>query len=132
MLLLNYSHPLSDEQLAAIAALLGATPDLRTLSVQIDHSQPIGPQVAALVDASGLSAEDWQRTQLLVNLPGLASAAACLLAELHGRIGYFPAIVRLRPVSGSIATQYEVAELLNLQAQRDTARTRRYANDQAN
>ena len=45
-------------------------------------------------------------------------------AELHGRIGHFPALVRLHPKSGPLTT-YEVAELLNLQTVRDEAWTRR-------
>jgi hypothetical protein len=61
----------------------------------------------------------------LVNLPALAPAAAALLAELHGRMGYFPAIVRIRPVAGSTPPAYEVAEIINLQAVRDAARERR-------
>lgn len=47
------------------------------------------------------------------------------LAELHGRIGHFPVLIRLRPVADSVPTRYEVAELLNLQAIREQARYRR-------
>jgi hypothetical protein len=60
-----------------------------------------------------------------VNPPGLAPATAALLAELHGRMGYFPSILRLRPVSGTTPTRYEVAEIINLQALRDAARLQR-------
>ena len=48
-----------------------------------------------------------------------------LLAELHGRIGHFPSLIRLRPLAGSTPTTYEVAELLNLQTIREMAHTRR-------
>jgi hypothetical protein len=41
-------------------------------------------------------------------------------------MGYFPPVVRLRPVAGSLPPRYEVAEILNLQAIRDEARKRRY------
>jgi len=61
---------------------------------------------------------------LLINPPGYAPVAFVLLAELHGRIGHFPSLMRLRPKSGPVTT-YEVAELLNLQAVRDASRTRR-------
>jgi hypothetical protein len=56
---------------------------------------------------------------------GNAPAAFVLLAELHGRIGHFPALIRLRPLPGSTPTTYEVAELINLQAIREDARRRR-------
>ena len=63
---------------------------------------------------------------LIVNLPSLNFIAGLLLAELHGRMGYFPPILRLRPVSDSLPPRYEVAEILNLQAVRDAARAARY------
>ena len=40
------------------------------------------------------------------------------------RIGHFPSLIRLRPKSGPLPS-YEVAELLNLQTIRETARKRR-------
>ncbi len=46
-------------------------------------------------------------------------------AELHGRIGHFPAIIRLRSRPGPVTT-YEVAELLNLQSIREEARKHRW------
>jgi hypothetical protein len=48
-----------------------------------------------------------------------------LLAELHGRMGYFPAIVRLRPMPESVPPRFEVAEVINLQAVREHARLSR-------
>jgi len=58
-------------------------------------------------------------------LPSLNYAAAVLLAELHGRMGHFPAILRLRPIAGALVTEYDVAEIINLEAVRAEARTRR-------
>ena len=74
-----------------------------------------------------LSAEALQTEPVLVNLPSLNFIAALLLAELHGRMGYFPPVLRLRPEPGSLPPQYEVAEILNLQSVRDGARRKRYA-----
>jgi hypothetical protein len=48
-----------------------------------------------------------------------------LLAELHGRMGHFPAVLRLRPVPDSNPPQFEVAEVINLQEVRDETRKRR-------
>lgn len=50
------------------------------------------------------------------------TGAPALLAELHGRMGYLPSILRLRPVGGSNPPQFEVAELLNLNEIREQAR----------
>jgi hypothetical protein len=125
MLILNFTHPLTDEHKAQIEALASIPIDeVRTIPVQIDQAQPLGPQISAIVDAAQLSSQEWQTRPLLINPPGYAPAAFVLLAELHGRIGHFPSIIRLRPQSGPVTT-FEVAELLNLQAVREAARQRR-------
>ncbi|WP_322506519.1 CRISPR-associated protein Csx15, partial [Anaerolinea sp.] len=83
------------------------------------------PQVTAMVDQAGLTLEEWQNAPIIVNPPSLNFSAVLLIAELHGRMGYFPACVRLRPVNGAIPPRFEVAEVLNLQLQRNAARRRR-------
>lgn len=90
-----------------------------------DRGQPIVPQVRALADQVNLMPEGWQTATLLVNPPSLHTIVAVLLAELHGRMGYFPSILRLRPVPGSNPPQFEVAEILNLNEIREQARGRR-------
>lgn len=123
MILLNFSHPISPAQVAQIETLTGK-PVARVVEVhsQIDPQQPLGPQITALVESAGLTPEQWQNEPLLVNLPSLNFSAALVIAELHGRMGYFPVCVRLRPVKDAVPPQFEVAELLNLQAARDAAR----------
>jgi hypothetical protein len=125
MLILNFSHPLTPEQRAQIEALAHTSiEEIRTIPVQIDQAEPLEPQITAIVDVAGLSSEEWQTRPLLINPPGYAPAAFVLLAELHGRIGHFPTLIRLRPKPGPV-TSYEVAELLNLQTIREEARKRR-------
>ncbi len=126
MILLNFSHPITDAQRAHIETLAGE-PIARVLDAptQFDEQQPFGPQVAALLDAIDLTPAQWQNEPILVVLPSLNFIAALLLAELHGRMGHFPAVVRTRPVAESVPRRYEVAELLNLQAVREQARRSR-------
>ncbi len=125
MLILNFTHPLTAEQRAQIEVLANTSiEEVRTIPVQIDQAEPLEPQTTAIVDAVGLSSEEWQTRTLLINPPGYAPAAFVLLAELHGRIGHFPTLIRLRPKPGPVTT-YEVAELLNLQTIREAARRRR-------
>ena len=97
-----HTHPLTDDQNAQIAGIAHAPiEEVRTVRVQIDQEEALEPQIARIVDGAGLSSYEWQtRRALLVNSPGYAPAAFVLLAELHGRIGHFPALVRLRPKSG--------------------------------
>jgi len=123
--LLNFAHPLTNEHIVQIEALAGVAIDnIQTIPVQIDQSEPLEAQIRAIVDALPLTSEEWQTRSLLINPPGYAPAAFVLLAELHGRIGHFPTFIRLRPKAGPV-TSYEVAELLNLQTIRETARTHR-------
>ena len=126
MILLNFAHPLTPDHLRQIEALAGQQVEqVTTVPAQIDHRGPLVPQVAALAAACGLSPTDWQTLPLLVNPPSLNFIAVVLLAEIHGRCGYFPTVLRMRPVPGSTPPRYEVAELVNLQDVRDVARTRR-------
>lgn len=125
MLILNFTHPLTSEHIAQIEALAGtAISEIRTIPVQVEQEKPLAPQICVIVDAVQLTSEEWQTCPLLINPPGYAPAAFVLLAELHGRIGHFPTLIRLRPKNGPVPA-YEVAELLNLQAVREAARRRR-------
>ncbi len=122
MLILNFTHPLTPNQQTQIEALAN-TPiqEVRTIRVQINQEEPLEPQITAIVDSVSLSSEEWQTLPLLINPPGYAPAAFVLLAQLHGRIGHFPSLIRLRPKPGPVTT-YEVTELLNLQSIREAAR----------
>ncbi len=126
MLVINFSHPLTPDHLAQVERLTGQ-PVERVIDApaQFDHAQPFSPQVVALADSVGLAPNEWQTLQLLINPPSLNLIAVTLLAELHGRMGHFPAVLRLRPTTAGV-TQFEVAEGINLQAVRDAARARRH------
>lgn len=125
VLMLNYAHPLPPEQLERVAALCGDPLEVRALPAQIDRARPLAEVARALADLAGLTAEAWQTTPLILNPPSLAPVALALIAELHGRCGGFPALLNVRPVADSIPTRYEVAEVVNLQALRESARATR-------
>ena len=126
MILLNFSHPLTPEHLARIEALTGEkVEEVRTIAAQLDVSRPFAGQVKALVEAAKLSPVEWQTRALVIVPPSLNYAAVAMLADLHGRMGYFPTVLRLRPVAGATPPRFEVAELLNLQVIRDAARIAR-------
>ena len=126
MLLLNFGHPLTDAQLARVRELIGREIE-RVIAVptHLDHERPFDEQVRELLTTVPLTPEQWQTTPLIINPPSLAPITAVLLAEIHGRSGFFPTILRLSPVANSIPPQFEVAELLHLQSIRDSSRARR-------
>jgi hypothetical protein len=126
MLILNFSHPLTEQQLEAVCTLVSEPiRGVKSVASQFDHERPFMEQTRALVEAVGLSGEEWQTTPLLVNLPSLAVIAAAVLAEVHGRCGYFPPVLRLRPVAGSVPPRFEVAEVVDLSKIREEARRQR-------
>lgn len=126
MIIINYSHPLTPAHIAGIETLLGQ-PVERVIDIpsQVDLQQPFGLQAVQMAEAAGLTPQEWQTTPILVNPPSLNYSAVLLLAELHGRMGYFPPCLRLRPMAGKLPPQFEVAEVLNLQQTRDAARIKR-------
>lgn len=126
MIVINFSHPFTEQQRAQIGELAGKpVSDVRDVTTRLDNNAPFAYQIAALIEAAGLDARAWQTKAILVNPPAFTPAATTLIAELHGRMGYFPPIIRIRPVPDSLPPEYEVAEIINLQAVRDAARKRR-------
>jgi len=126
MILVNFSHPLTTAQLAAIETLAQEkTTQLIEVKTHFNETQSYVEQARALIESVGLTPAQWQQERLLINPPSLSAIAALVLAELHGRMGYFPSIIRLRPVPGSMPPQFEVAEILNLHAVREQARLER-------
>ena len=128
MIILNFAHPLTPAHLEQIQTLAGEPVDeVIEIKTHFDNSQPFEPQLTVLLDEVPLTPEQWQTVPLLINPPAYNYVAVLLLAELHGRMGYFPACLRLRPVEDAVPPRFEVAEILNLQKVRDGARRWRQA-----
>ena len=123
MLILNFGHPLTPEQREQIEALTGqAIEEVLEVPSAMDNARPFAEQIAEKVAAIPLTPEDWQTKPLLVNPPTYNFSAVTLMAYLHGLMGYFPPVIRLRPVPGAVPPRFEVAEIINLQAVREAAR----------
>lgn len=124
-LVLNYAHPFTEEQLERVSALLESFPEVRFIPTEVDRTLAMGEVARELADAAGLNSTEWQTLPLLINPPALTPLALSLIAELHGRCGYFPPIINIRPVRDVLPPRYEVAEIVNLQALREQARSQR-------
>jgi hypothetical protein len=126
MHILNFSHPLTDAQRADIEQAIGQSVDgITDVPVQFHVDQPFIEQVVALIDGLNIASQHWQSETWLVVPPSLTAISAVVIAELHGRTGHFPAIIRLKPRVTPVGTSYDFAEIINLEAVRQTARTRR-------
>ncbi|MEZ4710094.1 MAG: CRISPR-associated protein Csx15 [Caldilineaceae bacterium] len=127
--LLNFTRPITDAQRAVIEEQLEQPiAVMYEIEVEFDDNRAYGSQCVAVLDQVPLTGKQWQTTPLVVNLPGITPGAACLLSELHGRIGNFPPVVRLCRRPGRSTANYFVAEVIDLQAQRDKARQRAKSN----
>ncbi len=123
MILLNFSHPFTSEQLKQLEELTGKKLErVIEIDAQINTRDPIAFQVTAMVEQAKLTAREWQTLPILINPPSLNFSAVTLLAELHGRCGYFPPVVRLRLVFDAVPPCFEMAEIINLQTVREEAR----------
>lgn len=126
MMLLNFGHPITEEQKEQIRYLTGkSVREIIEIKTQFDHQLPFTRQINSLVEEICFPSLRWQTEPLLINLPSFNVIAALLIAELHGRMGYFPPILRLKPVEGSLPPRFAVAEVINLQNIRETAREKR-------
>lgn len=127
MILLNFSHPLTPDHIAAIEALTGQKVErVIPIPVHFANHQPFLPQLQALLQQLPLEQEELQTRELLINPPAHNIIALLLIAELHGQMGYFPSVLRLAPIEGATPPRFQVAEVVNLQAVRDNARGKRY------
>jgi len=117
---------MTDIQRSQIEGQINAV-GIQTIDIptQFEDQQPFVPQLEQLLTAIALTPAQWQTEPILVVLPSLNYIAVALLADLHGRMGYFPSVVRMRPIAGSVPRQFEVAEILDLQVIRESARRQR-------
>ena len=126
MIVLNFAHPLTEEQILQLEEIIGEkVEEIREFKVSFDNAKPFAEQVKELVDGCDMTPMDWQTKRILIVPPSLNFIAVTLIAELHGRMGYFPPIARIRPVEGAVPPKFEVAEIIDLQAVRDRARKER-------
>ena len=126
MILLNMGHPLSRDNLTALEEMLsGSIACILDVPVNVDLDAPLAPQIAALVEGVGLTRQQWQTEPILLAPPALNVIAAGVTAELHGRMGYFCPIVRLKREAGVVPPRFIIAEVVDLQALRDAARLSR-------
>jgi hypothetical protein len=126
MLILNFAHPITEPQREKIEALTEQKiEEIKSIKVHFEGQRSFIEQVTEIIEEIGLTSDDWQTRQILINPPSLNYIACVLLAELHGRMGYFPPIIRLRQIPEVTPPKFEVAEIINLNAVRNNARQKR-------
>lgn len=127
MVIVNFSHSLSLEQIDWLEQQVGKKAE-RVISVLLretpDSTAEMAKIATEMVNRAGLSPQEWQSLPILIVLPDNVPLAAFLVAELHGRMGYFPVCVYFQ-AANNIPSSCESIVVMNLQEQRNSARTRR-------
>lgn len=124
--IVNFAHPITEEQCEQIAQNTGlyiSEVVQPHIPVHFDEANSFSEQVRRLVDSVPLTQEEWQGIPILVNVPGFATITATLLAELHGRMGHFPKVIRFKRSQDGV-NGFEFGEILQLQDIRTVARER--------
>jgi len=121
---INFGHALTEEQIKELRDL-GYNVGIPNLGemVHLNDNEPLGPQVERILDSFGYSKAEWERcgTDNLFVLPTHAEIAGVFLAQLHGRMGHFPRIIRrVRGADGA----FHVTEVIDLQNMRLQQRAR--------
>ena len=127
-IILNFSgHPVLPGQLKAIEKILH-WPSQQVIDVPVgtiaEDRNFIGNIVKA-IDKVDLSPVQWQAASIVALPAGYSAIWSVVLAEIHGRLGYFPDVVHLRPSGVTSAEKYEVAEIMNLRQVRHASREKR-------
>jgi len=110
--LLNFSHPYTPDQVHQVEAIVGCDIAVVDIVVHLDPAVDFSAQLIRLILDNGCQTDD------LLELPGLAVAAALVVAIFSGLHGHMPVIVR-RARTGGIPVSFQVVELIDLDAVRN-------------
>jgi hypothetical protein len=124
MILLNFAHAISDVQLSQMHTSGLEIAEIRSnIDTNVDLNQELAPQVVRLVDEMNLSPKEWQNVPFVVRVPSFPLVAVLVIAEIHGRSGYFPNCVNIVP--SEIRGQFNYIDQVSLSVVREEARKRR-------
>ena len=123
MILLNFSSPFKSVQRAQVEALLHESIDrVVNFHCQVDSDMEILPQFYPMMAKLPLNDAELKDEPVVVVLPAQNYLAVLVMAYLHGRMGYFPPVIRTRLGTTGFLPIHEVAELLDPQAVEDTVK----------
>lgn len=120
MNILNFGHPTTAAQEEALRGHYNEISIIR-VPVQLDAEAGVIEQINALLGSLKIDPDEWQTKSWSILAPGMSPAALVLAAAMHGRMGHFPELIRLKQAG----TGFEVAEFISLDAVRQAARTTR-------
>jgi len=111
MIIFNFAHPLTDEQVITIKDIAGISDvEVRNIKVHFDNDKSFEQQVDELFKR--LMDELKEVKQFIIVLPGMSAIAVLVYARFYDIFGFYPPYVRLAPVAGAIPVKFEVKEIV--------------------
>ena len=127
-LIVNFSgHPVLPGQKKAIEKLMHWQ-EVEVIDVplrNVPEDRHFVLAIEKVVDGIDISPKEWQELPMVVIPAGYSAVWAIVQSILHGRLGHFPDVVRLRPASPLSVEKFEVAEIMNLHQVRHQSRDKR-------
>jgi len=114
MIVLNFSHPLTNEHITDIEKMSGKVSRVINIQTQFNLQEPFGPQIEELMKGVETAKGEEEWTEFLVNPPSLSPIAVMVIAEIRTLMGRFPRIIRMRQIAGSLPPKYGIAEIITL------------------
>lgn len=126
IVVINFSgHPLTPDQKHQIEEMEnGFIGEVIEIPLHFDPTQSMKFQIERAIESINLTKDEWSSQNLYLVLPGLAPGGAAVLAYIHGLRGSFPKVIWIYQ-NPEDRTRFDVAQILNLQDLRDTAREKR-------
>lgn len=111
MIVLNFGHPMTEEQLAQVAELVGEAVTVVDVPNQILNEYGIIEQIEEKLETAGVT-EEMIDDGVIINPPGLGVSAAVLMAVFYERFKTFPRVIRMVRDGDALPPKFVVKEVV--------------------
>ena len=128
MIILNFSHPLTDNQKEQIRKKLSVSikewheSKILRINCYINIDRPLSEQINNILD--NIPENVWHKHILFIP-PPIAHSAILITISIRERCGYYPQSIRIKRERKSLPPRYVIAEVINLNDFREQSRAKR-------
>ena len=127
MIILNFSHPLTDKQQEQIKMVTNTSDSEwnRSQVLRVDCYIDIDRNLDNQIEKILSRIPDIWNNRILVVPPPIAHSAILISLGVYAKCGYFPEAIRIKKKRRSKPPEYVVAEIIELQSFKDRMRAKR-------